>query len=102
VHAAPAQPVAAATAARVLAAVSRFYEWAIVAELLDAENPMRRQPDPALASAAERHRPFTGGSKVRPLIRGLYLFAVEGVAVGGAFDRDTATGRMPLRTASPA
>jgi hypothetical protein len=30
------------------------------------------------------------------------LFAVEGVAVGGAFDRDTATVAMPMRTASPA
>lgn len=30
------------------------------------------------------------------------LFAVEGVAVGGAFDSHTATVAMPMRTASPA
>lgn len=54
--------LAAATAARVLAAVSSFYEWAVVAELFDAEKPMRRQPDPALARVAERHRPFPGES----------------------------------------
>jgi integrase/recombinase XerD len=62
--------LAAATVARVLAAVSSFYEWAVVAELFDAENPMRRQPDPALARVAERHRPFTvGASRQQPVRR---------------------------------
>jgi hypothetical protein len=51
-----------ATLARVLAAVSSFYQWAIVAELFVGENPMRRRPDAALALVAERHRPFTGGA----------------------------------------
>lgn len=27
-----------------------------------------------------------------------WIFAVEGVAVGGVFERDIATGAMPLRT----
>ena len=51
-----------ATVARVLATVSSFYQWAIVAELFDGENPMRRRPDAALAMVGERHRPFTGGA----------------------------------------
>ena len=61
--------LAAATAARVLAAVSSFYEWAIVAELFDAENPMRRQQDAALARVADRHRPFTGGASRQQPVR---------------------------------
>lgn len=61
--------LAAATAARVLAAVSSFYEWAIVSELFEAENPMRRNPDPALARVTERHRPFTGGASRQQPVR---------------------------------
>lgn len=62
--------LAAATVARVLAGVSSFYEWAIVAELFDAENPMRRQPDRSLAMVSERHRPFAGGaSRQQPMRR---------------------------------
>jgi integrase/recombinase XerD len=62
--------LAPATVARVLAAVSSFYQWAIVAELFDGENPMRRRPDAALALVADRHRPFTGGaSRQRPTSR---------------------------------
>ena len=53
-----------------LATVSSFYQWAIVAELFDGENPMRRRPDAALAMVAERHRPFTGGaSRQQPTSR---------------------------------
>jgi integrase/recombinase XerD len=59
-----------ATVARVLATVSSFYQWAIVAELFDGENPMRRRPDAVLALVAERHRPFTGGaSRQQPTSR---------------------------------
>jgi integrase/recombinase XerD len=61
--------LAPATAARVLAAVSSFYEWAIIVELFDAENPMRRQPDAVLARVAERHRPFAGGASRQQPIR---------------------------------
>jgi integrase len=61
--------LAPATAARVLAAVSSFYEWAIIAELFDAENPMRRQPDVVLAKVAERHRPFAGGASRQQPVR---------------------------------
>ncbi|WP_213572154.1 hypothetical protein [Rhodococcus sp. USK13] len=38
-----------------LAAVSSFYDWAIVAELVTGENPMRRRRDVALAMVAECH-----------------------------------------------
>ena len=59
-----------ATVSRVLATVSSFYQWAIVAELFDGENPMRRRPDAALAMVAERHRPFTGdASRQQPTSR---------------------------------
>lgn len=61
--------LAAATVARVLAAVSSFFEWAIVAELFEAENPMRRQPDMSLALVGERHRPFTGGASRQQPVR---------------------------------
>lgn len=62
--------MAPASVARVLAAVSSFYEWATVAELVEGENPMRRRRDVALARVAERHRPFTGNaSKQQPLSR---------------------------------
>lgn len=54
--------LAPATVARVLSAVSSFYEWAIVAEVFEGENPMRRRPDPALALVTDRHRPFAGAA----------------------------------------
>ncbi|MFD7008959.1 hypothetical protein [Rhodococcus jostii] len=54
--------MAPASVARVLAAVSSFYDWAIVAELVTGENPMRRRRDAALAMVAERHRPFSGNA----------------------------------------
>ncbi|MFJ5695102.1 tyrosine-type recombinase/integrase [Arthrobacter sp. NPDC093125] len=61
--------LAPTSAARVLAAVSSFCEWAIVVELFEAENPMRRQPDLALARVTERHRPFTGGASRQQPVR---------------------------------
>ncbi|MFF2027413.1 tyrosine-type recombinase/integrase, partial [Streptomyces sp. NPDC058171] len=62
--------LAPASVARVLAAVSSFYDWAIVAELVTGENPMRRRRDAALAIVAERHRPFTGNaSRQQPFSR---------------------------------
>ena len=61
--------LAPASVARVLAAVSSFYEWTITAELFEGENPMRRRPDPALAMSTDRHRPFTGGASRQQPIR---------------------------------
>ncbi|PBC49577.1 tyrosine-type recombinase/integrase [Rhodococcus sp. ACPA1] len=61
---------APASVARVLAAVSSFYDWAIVAELVTGENPMRRRRDVALAMVAERHRPCMGNaSRQQPVSR---------------------------------
>ncbi|WP_233364571.1 tyrosine-type recombinase/integrase [Rhodococcus globerulus] len=54
--------MAPASVARILAAVSSFYDWAIIAELVEGENPMRRRRDLGLAMVAERHRPFTGNA----------------------------------------
>lgn len=56
------QFLASSSVARVLAAVSSFYEWATVAELFDADNPIPRRPDPALARVSKRHQPFAGGA----------------------------------------
>ncbi|BAH50598.1 tyrosine-type recombinase/integrase [Rhodococcus opacus] len=62
--------LAPASVARVLAAVSSFYDWAIVAELVSDQNPMRRRRDIALAMVAERHRPFAGhASRQQPVSR---------------------------------
>jgi integrase/recombinase XerD len=59
-----------ATVARVLAAVSSFYEWASVAELFTGENPMQTRPDRAAAMVSDRRRPFTGdASRQRPIRR---------------------------------
>ncbi|TJZ81315.1 transposase [Rhodococcus oryzae] len=59
------------TVARILAATSSFYEWAIAAELYSgAENPLQKRDDPALAKVLDRHRPFTGdASRQRPVRR---------------------------------
>ncbi|WP_373431710.1 hypothetical protein [Streptomyces achromogenes] len=44
----PATKLAATTVNRILAAVSSFYEYAILAGLLDRTNPIEKRPDPAL------------------------------------------------------
>lgn len=63
--------LSAATVARILAATSSFYEWAIAAELyIGAENPLQKRDDPALAKVLDRHRPFVGdASRQRPIRR---------------------------------
>lgn len=61
--------LAPATVARVLAAVSSFYEWAIVAEAFEGENPMQRRGDVALGMVPERHQPFTGGASRQQPVR---------------------------------
>jgi integrase/recombinase XerD len=59
--------LAPATVARVLAAVSSFYDWAALAELTDGRNPMLRRRDLAASMVGDRHQPFTGGaSRQRP------------------------------------
>lgn len=54
--------MAPASVARVLAAVSSFYDWAIIAEFVEGENPMRRRRDLRLAMVPERHQPFSGNA----------------------------------------
>lgn len=62
--------LAPATVARALAATSSFYDWAISAEeFTDAENPLQRRPDPALARTSDRHRPATGRASRQAPIR---------------------------------
>ena len=46
----PARRLAPATVNRVLAAVSSFYEYAILAGVWDRANPIEKRPDPSLAA----------------------------------------------------
>jgi integrase/recombinase XerD len=53
--------LSAATVARILAATSSFFDWAIAAEQYAAgENPMQRKIDHALGRVPERYQPFVG------------------------------------------
>jgi len=68
----PARRLAPATVNRALAAVSSFYEYAILAGVWDRANPIEKRPDPALAVVGERHRPFMGrASRQRPVRRAM-------------------------------
>jgi site-specific recombinase XerD len=58
----PATTLAATTVNRILAAVSSFYEYVIMAGLFDRLNPIEKRPDPALQRVSARHRPFMGGA----------------------------------------
>ncbi|MFD9467004.1 hypothetical protein [Streptomyces sp. NPDC060027] len=46
---APGSLLAPATVNRILAAISSFYDWAVVAEEYDGDSPMQKRLDPALA-----------------------------------------------------
>ncbi|MER6316435.1 tyrosine-type recombinase/integrase [Streptomyces sp. NPDC001581] len=67
----PGSLLSPATVNRILAAVSSFYDWAMVAEEYDGENsPMQVRPDPALARVPDRHLPFMGrASRQQPVRR---------------------------------
>jgi integrase len=76
----PATKLAGSTVNRILAAVSSFYEYAILAGLLDRANPIEKRPDPALARVSERHRPFMGrASRQRPVRRAVRVKTVQRV-----------------------
>jgi integrase len=76
----PATKLAASTVNRILAAVSSFYEYAILSGLWDEANPLEKRPDPALARASERHRPFMGrASRQRPIRRAVHVKTVQRV-----------------------
>ncbi|MER7486162.1 tyrosine-type recombinase/integrase [Streptomyces sp. NPDC126497] len=76
----PATKLAASTVNRILAAVSSFYEYAILAGLLERANPIEKRPDPALQRVSERHRPFMGrASRQRPVRRAVRVKTVQRV-----------------------
>ncbi|MET7852688.1 tyrosine-type recombinase/integrase [Streptomyces avermitilis] len=67
---APGSLPAPATVNRILAAVSSFYDWAVVAEEYDGDSPMQKRLDPALARVPDRHQPFMGrASRQQPMRR---------------------------------
>ncbi|WSV08749.1 site-specific integrase [Streptomyces sp. NBC_01020] len=76
----PATKLAASTVNRILAAVSSFYEYAILSGLLERANPLEKRPDPALGQVSERHRPFMGrASRQRPVRRAVRVKTVQRV-----------------------
>ena len=76
----PATKLAATTVNRILAAVSSFYEYVILAGMFDRLNPIEKRPDPALQRVSERHRPFMGGApRQRPIRRAVRVKTVPRV-----------------------
>lgn len=76
----PGTRLAPATVNRVLAAVSSFYEYTILAGLLEAANPIEQRLDPALARVSDRYRPFVGpASRQRPVRRSVRVKTVQRV-----------------------
>jgi integrase/recombinase XerD len=66
----PGSLLAPATVNRILAAVSSFYDWAVVAEEYDGDSPMQKRLDPALARVPDRHQLFMGrASRQQPMRR---------------------------------
>ena len=67
----PTTRLAPSTVNRILAAVSSFYEYLLVAgHLSDGENPLQKTADPATARVSERHQPALGrASRQRPIRR---------------------------------
>jgi len=62
--------MSAATVARVLAATSSLFEWAIAVEAYaGAGNPMQRQVDHALGRVPDRPQPFLGGASRQQPVR---------------------------------
>jgi integrase/recombinase XerD len=69
--------LSAATVNRALAAVSSFYDWAILTGRFDSSNPLTRVVDRAITRVTERHRPFFEGiSRRQPMSRVLRVKAV--------------------------
>lgn len=62
--------LAATTINRILAAVSSFYEFAIMADEYHRDNPIQKAVDRAAQRVPDRHRPFMdGASRQQPLRR---------------------------------
>jgi integrase/recombinase XerD len=70
-QAGPGRLLSPATVDRILAAVSSFYDWAIVAEEYDhGVSPVQMRTDPALARVPDRHQPYMGrASRQQPVRR---------------------------------
>lgn len=67
---AESRALAPATVNRILAAVSSFYEIAVLTGRYDRGNPIEKEPDPFSARTSDRHRPFLSGiARQRPLRR---------------------------------
>jgi len=76
----PGTKLAPTTVNRVLAAVSSFYEYAIVSGQLAGVNPIEKRPDPALQRVPQRHQPFMGrASRQRPVRRVVRVKTVQKV-----------------------
>lgn len=74
----PAAGLAASTINRILAAVSSFYEFALLSGQLDRHNPIEQRSDPALRRVSERHRPFmVGASRQQPVRRSVRVKTVQ-------------------------
>jgi integrase/recombinase XerD len=67
----PGRLLSSATVDRVLAAVSSFYDWAIVVEEYECGvSPVQMRADPALARVPGRHQPYMGrASRQQPVRR---------------------------------
>ena len=67
----PGRLLSPATVDRILAAVSSFYDWAIVAEEYEhGVSPVQVRADPALARVPERRQPYMGrASRQQPVRR---------------------------------
>jgi hypothetical protein len=67
----PGRLLSPATVDRILAAVSSFYDWAILAEEYECGvSPVQMRADPALARVPERHQPYMGrASRQQPVHR---------------------------------
>ena len=78
VEGAPATHLAPPTINRILAAVSSFYEYAMLTDQFNRSNPIEKRPDPALQRVSERHRPFMdGASRQRPVRRHVRVKTVQ-------------------------
>jgi len=76
----PALRLAPATVNRALAAVSSFYEYAVLSGRLERENPIEQRPDRAAEFVSDRHRPFMdGASRQRPVRRTVRVKTVQAV-----------------------
>jgi integrase len=77
----PARRLAATTINRILAAVSSFYEYLIIAGRLPAQdNPLQQVEDLATARVSARHQPLLGrASRQRPIRRAVRVKTIQRV-----------------------